>query len=143
MSNVLGMMIEILVAALLMITIGYCYLLNKRLTRLRNDEQSLKATISELITATEIAERAIGGLKVTVRECDQDLGPQISAASELSERLRKQTETGELLLSRLTRIAMASRGRDEPAMPEVTPARSLVEAAEAFSDRIRVRRAAA
>jgi hypothetical protein len=137
------MMIEMLVAALLAITIGYCYLLNKRLTRLRSDEQSLKATIAELITATEIAERAIGGLKETVRECDHDLGPQIGAASELSERLRKQTEGAELVLTRLSRIVMAGRGRGEPLMPEPTQARSLVEAAEAFSDRIRVRSAAA
>ena len=53
-------------------------LLNKRLKILKADEQSLKATISELITATEIAERAIGGLKVTVRECDENLGSQLS-----------------------------------------------------------------
>lgn len=143
MSHFLGMMIEILVATLLAITIGYCYLLNKRLMRLRSDEQSLKATIAELITATEIAERAIGGLKETVRECDHDLGPQIGAASELSERLRRQTEGAELVLTRLSRIVMAGRGRGEPVMPEMTPARSLVEAAEAFSDRIRVRSAAA
>jgi hypothetical protein len=138
-----GMMIETLVAALLAVTIGYCYILNKRLTCLRSDEQSLKATISELITATEIAERAIGGLKVTVRECDNDLGPQLAAASELSERLCHQTEGAELVLTRLSRIVMAGRGRGEPAMPDMTPARSLVEAAEAFSDRIRVRSAAA
>jgi len=50
---------------LLMVTIGYCMLLNKRLKRLKADEHSLKATIAELITATEIAERAIGGLKHT------------------------------------------------------------------------------
>ena len=142
MSNLFGMMIESLVAALLAITIGYCYLLNKRLMRLRADEQSLKATIGELITATEIAERAIAGLKETARDCDRDLGPQLAGASELSERLRKQSEDGEMLLSRLTRIAMAGRGRSD-AMPELTPARSLAEAAEAFSERIRVRSVAA
>ena len=63
MSNNSGMMIESVVAVLLTVTIGYCVILNKRLRRLKADEMSLKATISELITATEIAERAIGGLK--------------------------------------------------------------------------------
>jgi hypothetical protein len=77
-----------------------------------------------------------------VRECDHDLGPQIGAASELSERLRRQTEGAELVLTRLSRIVMAGRGRGEPPMPEMT-SRSLVDAAEAFSDRIRVRSAAA
>ncbi len=61
MSHSLGIVIESLVAVLLMLTIGYCALLNNRLKRLKADEHSLKATIAELITATEIAERAIGG----------------------------------------------------------------------------------
>ncbi|HXW29482.1 MAG TPA: chemotaxis protein, partial [Xanthobacteraceae bacterium] len=57
MSNALGLAIESLVAILLLLTISYCILLNSRLKRLKADEQALKATISELITATEIAER--------------------------------------------------------------------------------------
>ena len=35
MSHVLGLAIESLVAVLLMLTIGYCWLLNKRLQRLK------------------------------------------------------------------------------------------------------------
>jgi hypothetical protein len=54
-----GLTIEILVALLLMLTIYYCFTLNRRLDRLRADEHSLKGTIAELITATEIAERAV------------------------------------------------------------------------------------
>ena len=60
MSHSLGIIIESLVAVLLMLTIGYCMLLNKRLQRLKADEHSLKATIAELITATEIAVLEIG-----------------------------------------------------------------------------------
>ena len=77
MSHSLGIVIESLVAALLILTIGYCMLLNTRLKRLKADEQSLKATIGELITVTEIAERAIGGLKHTVRDVNENLGSQI------------------------------------------------------------------
>ena len=77
MSHSFGIVIESLVAVLLVITIGYCMLLNKRLKRLKADEHSLKATIGELITATEIAERAIGGLKHTVRDVNENLGSQL------------------------------------------------------------------
>ena len=63
MSNGFGMIIDGLVAFLLILTIGYCMMLNSRLKLLKADEQSLRATISELVTATEIAERAIGGLE--------------------------------------------------------------------------------
>jgi Domain of unknown function (DUF6468) len=68
MSHSIGVAIESLVAILLILTIAYCILLNRRLKRLKADEHSLKATIAELITATEIAERAIGGLKHAVRD---------------------------------------------------------------------------
>ena len=84
MSNALGLAIESLVAILLLLTISYCILLNSRLKRLKADEQALKATISELITATEIAERAIAGLKLTVRDCDQTLGERLRAAERFS-----------------------------------------------------------
>ena len=84
MSHVLGLAIESLVTVLLMLTIGYCWLLNKRLQRLKADEHSLKATIAELITATEIAERAIGGLKHAVRDVNENLGNQLDAATLMS-----------------------------------------------------------
>jgi hypothetical protein len=134
--------IESLVTVLLMLTIGYCMLLNKRLKRLKADEQSLKATIGELITATEIAERAIGGLKHTVRDVNENLGNQIVTATELSRHLSKQLTEGDAVLRRLSRIALAARPASaqeiEPAEQSVpTDARSVAAAARAFSERRR------
>ena len=94
MSHSFGIVIEGLVAVLLMMTIGYCMLLNKRLKRLKADEHSLKATIGELITATEIAERAIGGLKHTVRDVNENLGNQLTAAAQLSQQLKTAARRG-------------------------------------------------
>ena len=88
MSNGLGLMIESLVAVLLLLTIGFCLVLNRRLKKLKADEQALKGTISELITATEIAERAIAGLKMTVRDCDQNLGDRLKAGESARARTR-------------------------------------------------------
>ena len=56
MNNGIGMMINGVVAILLVLTIGYCMLLNRRLSLLKSDEHSLRATISELVMATDIAE---------------------------------------------------------------------------------------
>jgi hypothetical protein len=137
MNHTLGLLIESLVAALLMLTIGYCFLLNKRLVRLRADEQSLKATIAELITATEIAERAIGGLKVTVRECDENLGGKLASAGELSSRLTQQINQGEEVVRRLGRIAMAARPPAPQADNQTGSAKALAAAAEAFAERKR------
>jgi hypothetical protein len=138
MSHSLGIAIESLVAVLLMLTIGYCILLNRRLKRLKADEHSLKATIAELITATEIAERAIGGLKHTVRDVNENLGNQLTSAAQMSQQLKKQLAEGENIFRRLSRIAIAARPPEPaPAAPTVSPAKAVAAAAQAFSERRR------
>ena len=139
MNHSLGVVIETLVAILLVLTIGYCMLLNRRLKRLKADEHSLKATIAELITATEIAERAIGGLKHTVRDVNVNLGNQLSSAADMSQQLKKQLAEGDNIIRRLSRIAIAARpaGAPEPAEPRVSSAKAVAAAAQAFSDRRR------
>jgi chromosome segregation ATPase len=136
MSHSLGIAIESLVAILLMLTIGYCMLLNSRLKRLKADEHSLKATIAELITATEIAERAIGGLKHTVRDVNENLGNQLNAATEMSAQLKKQLAEADNVVRRLSKIAIAARPPEpEPEAPRVSAAKAVAAAAQAFSDR--------
>ncbi len=139
MSHAFGIAIESLVAILLLLTIGYCMLLNSRLQRLKADEHSLKATIAELITATEIAERAIGGLKHTVRDVNENLGNQLTSAAQLSLQLKKQLSEGDNVIRRLSRIVVAARPapEPEPAAPRVSTARAVAAAAQAFSDRRR------
>jgi hypothetical protein len=139
MSHSFGIAIESLVAILLMLTIGYCILLNARLKRLKADEHSLKATIAELITATEIAERAIGGLKLTVRDVNENLGSQLTSAAELSLQLKKQLAEGDAVFRRLSRIAIAARPASEPeaAAPKISAAQAVAAAAQAFSERRR------
>ena len=137
MNHVFGLAIESLVAVLLLLTIGYCMLLNSRLKRLKADEQSLKATIGELITATEIAERAIGGLKHTVRDVNENLGSQITAATDLTQQLAYQLSEGDAVLRRLSKIATAARP-PKPSVPAAdVSARALALAAQAFSERMR------
>ena len=140
MSHSIGIVIESLVAALLMLTIGYCMLLNKRLKLLKADEHSLKATIAELITATEIAERAIGSLKHTVRDVNEHLGDKIASATDISEQLKKQLLEGDNVLRRLSKIAIAARSpaaEPAPAPAPASPAKTLLEAAQAFTERRR------
>ena len=157
MNHSLGLMIETLVAILLLLTIAYCMLLNKRLQRLKADEHSLKAVIAELITATEIAERAIGGLKHTVRDVNENLGAQLEFATQMSEQLRRQLGEADNVVRRLTKIAIAARpqapseieptrdivrevARDAPSQDSptrVSSAKAVAAAAQAFSERRR------
>ena len=108
-----GFMIESLVAVLLLLTITYCVILNNRLKRLKADEQSLKATIAELITATEIAERAVAGLKTTAHECDDTLGERLRNADQTCAELSRQIKAGDVLIKRLSRIVAAGARADE------------------------------
>jgi hypothetical protein len=135
-SHLFGIVIESLVAALLMLTIGYCMLLNKRLKLLKADEHSLKATIGELITATEIAERAIGSLKLTVRDVNEHLGNKIASATDMSEQLKQQLVESDNVLRRLTKIAVAARPPAAEA-PKESTTKTLLEAAQAFTERRR------
>jgi hypothetical protein len=152
MSHSLGIVIESLVAVLLMLTIAYCILLNSRLKRLKADEHSLKAVIAELITATEIADRAFGGLKHTVRDVIENLGSQLDAATEMASQLGRQLGECDNVVRRLSKITSAARPsqQDQPQLqqpqqsaaapvtpPRVSHAQAVAAAAQAFSDRRR------
>ncbi len=161
MSNGLGVIVEMLVAILLALTIIYCISLNRRLKLLKADEQSLRATISELVTATEIAERAIAGLKLTVQECEAGLGERLRSADRFTADLDRSVAAGQQLLDRLTRIvvagsnvsaearpkARASSAPPAPPMPRAARpvaepprgAQAVAAAAQAFAERLRVK----
>ena len=138
MSNGLGLMIESLVAILLLLTICFCLVLNGRLKKLKADEQALKGTISELITATEIAERAIAGLKLTVRDCDQNLSDRLRVGESLARELGGQVDSGKQILAQLAKITLAARPQ-EPVAPPMPAAQAMAQAASAFAARARQR----
>lgn len=137
MSYHYGYLVETMVSVLLLLTILYCVRLNKQLRLLKADEQSLRATISELITATEIAERAIGGLKSTMRDGEQTLNQRLDRSEQLSADIERQLKAGDELLAKLTRIAGAGR-MAEPRAP-VPDAKAVAAAAQAFAERTRAR----
>ena len=146
MSYGFGLMIESLVAVLLLLTISFCVVLNGRLKKLKADEQALKGTIAELITATEIAERAIAGLKMTVRDCDQNLSDRLRVGEALVRELGLKLEAGHDVLRQLTQIALAARPGSEAAAakpaapkPPTHDAQATAQAASAFAARARQR----
>jgi hypothetical protein len=132
-----GFLVETMVSILLLLTILYCVRLNKQLRLLKADEQSLRATISELVTATEIADRAIAGLKSTLQEGAQALTERLNRGELLTAELDLHLTAGNQLLARLVRIAGVSRPAGEP--PAVQDAKAVAAAAQAFADRTRSR----
>jgi len=139
-ANFYGLVIECLVAVLLLLTIGYCLILNRRLARLRADAGSFKATIAELVSATDRAERAIAGLKLTVRDCDDTLGERLRASEAVRQGLGDELSRGEQLLSRIARIVAAAQ---EARRPQVEPqANENTQALEPAGEMLIRRRAA-
>ena len=162
MSNGMGMMIETLVAILLMFTIGYCMKLNRRLKVLKADEHALRATIAELVTATDMAERAIAGLKITARECDIGLGDRLIRGEGLCADLDRRLVVAKQVLEYLpasraaTAAAPAPRGDEatqpvlplppapsaaplSPLKPPVADPQAIAAAAQAFAERLRAK----
>ena len=137
MSSHYGVLVETMVSVLLLLTILYCVRLNKQLRLLKADEQSLRATISELVTATEIADRAISGLKSTMQQGEQALSERLERGEVLSAELDLHLTAGDQLLARLMRIAGVSQ--PPPESPAIQNANAVAAAAQAFADRTRSR----
>jgi hypothetical protein len=139
MSNILPFMTETLVAALLAVTIGYCWLLNRRLRLLSDDHGALRTTIGDLAGATQHAERAILGLREAMKQCDGELAERLGRAERLSIDLAAQLHAGEELMRRVAAVAeigrtAAPKAEAAPALPARAPSSTLL-AARAFQER--------
>jgi hypothetical protein len=144
----LGMAIELAVAGLLVLTIAYCTILNRRLIRLRSDEAVLRATIAELITATEIAERAVMSLKATADDCELSLGARLLKAEAATAELDRGIAEGGEIVRRIGAIVGASMPAGEaaratspvapplPPQPREPTARTLQAAAQEAAERL-------
>lgn len=135
-----GLLIEGLVIVLLIATISYCALLSSRLKRLKSEESALRSTIAELLTATELAERAIRGLKVTANEHQKTLGMRVRDGERLNVELHEKLEQGEQLVERLIAITQAAKPLPTPrratTRPTISNPRSVSEMATQATERI-------
>jgi hypothetical protein len=148
MSTFVTLLADFLVAVLLVATIVSSVGLSRRITRLKADEVAMRATIGELMHATETAERAIAGLRTTLGDCDRTLADRLRTAERYAADLASQVEAGEVVLGRIAQIVDASRhvaglgqpgprnGKGEPpSSPQHEQLKAAVVAAQALADR--------
>jgi hypothetical protein len=131
---------DVLVACLLVATIVTCYVLAKRIERLKADESSMRQTIGALISATDTAERAIAGLKLTLGDCDRTLAERLRTAERYAADLAAQIEAGQTVMDRIGQIVSAASmvaPKAEPASekPAVSRMASAADAAAAIRAR--------
>ncbi len=114
----MGFAVEALVTVLLGVTVWYCFMLDKRLRRFRADEKGMRQTVVDLALATERAEGAISGLRSVLTEADGSLVQRLRSAEAFTRELDAQLKSGDLVLSRISKIVASSRqaaGNDNPA----------------------------
>ena len=124
---------DALVACLLVATIITCFVLSKRIERLKADESAMRQTIGALISATDTAERAIAGLKLTLGDCDRTLAERLQTAERYAADLAQQIEAGQTVMERIGQIVGAAAmvaAKPEPA-PEKPALSRMASAADA------------
>jgi hypothetical protein len=104
-----GMIVETLVAILLAVTIGYCIVLNERLKRLHSDRDELRQMVTDLVSATTLADAAIKELKATAVEADLTLTARLEEAERFGVELAYHVNAGQSVLERIARITTAAR----------------------------------
>lgn len=109
MSPFIAMAADLLIAVLLVATILTCLRLSRRMAALKSDETAMRATIGELMAATDAAERAISGLRLVVGEGDRNVSERLRVAERCAADLNARVAAGEGVIARLEQIASASR----------------------------------
>jgi hypothetical protein len=120
----LTLIADVLVATLLIATIGYVSLLNRRLGVLREDKAKLEELIRGLTSASESARAGIAGLKEASGEIGKELQKRIAAGQALREDLTYLIERGGSVADRLEGTIRARRetqtrpsGEERPSEP--------------------------
>jgi hypothetical protein len=115
-----GMIVEGSVSVLLMVTIGYCVVLNSRLKRLHADRDTLRQMVTDLVQATDLANSAVKELKTTAVEADLVLNARLEEAERFGVQLANHVAAGQSLMERIAKITSVAQAR-EPLMPAEQP----------------------
>lgn len=124
MTSFLMLIAEVLVAILLVATVVTSVRLSRRITRMQADETAMRATVVELMKATETAERAIAGLRTTLGDCEKTLADRLRVAERYASDLAEQVEAGESVMNRMMSIVDSSRqavGAPQPQPQAIAP----------------------
>ncbi len=102
MMEIAGMVLDAVVAGLLVATIIYCMVLDRRIRSFKAEQKLLSGLVGDLNSATKNAEEAVAGLKVSSQAAQGDLGGKLSKARSLSDELAFMVETGSNIAARLS-----------------------------------------
>lgn len=117
---------DAVVALLLIATIGYSILLNRRLGMVRNDREKFEVLVRNLSAASQRAEAAVTNLRVTADDLSRRLDKKVEEAKALSDDLTYMIERGGAIADKLANQIRAGRDALKPDFqPEPKPAPKL------------------
>lgn len=122
--------LDVVVGALLVATIGYCIMLNRKLTALRRNESELRKVLTQFAAAAERAEAGVALLKKAGREAASTLTDQISEARAMRDDLAFVTERGDRMFSTLRERLERPAARKPDAAPPDAPAENKLTRSE-------------
>jgi Flp pilus assembly protein TadB len=97
----LSMIVEVTLAVLLAATLICCFSLDRRLKRLRTDQESLNGTVHALNAAVINAGASVAKLRAATAEADKTLGGKVTSARALVDELSLLTAACERIATRL------------------------------------------
>jgi hypothetical protein len=113
----LSIVVELLLSVLLLATICYCAVLERRLSALRKGQDGLKDTIGSLNAAIVAAGESMRALKASASGAAQTLDERITRARGMIDELSLLTSSGERIADRIDKSAAP-----KPTMNGATPA---------------------
>ncbi|MDQ7017863.1 MAG: DUF6468 domain-containing protein [Robiginitomaculum sp.] len=108
---------EILLAFLLLVTVFYCWRLDRRLNALRNGQDGMREAVTDLIKATSQAEACIQGLRDTAGQSSVELDARITKAQKLAADLQRLSRQSRLTSPPVNSMPRASNTSAAPRTP--------------------------
>lgn len=115
----IGMLVEGMVSALLVVTIVYCLILNRKLNALRADQTKLREVIQALDRSTRNAENIIGELRETASSTQEELDGRIDHARSMADRLNSGIKDADVYMNKMS--VMSRLGHSRPEQRQATP----------------------
>ena len=122
MSISIGLILDGLVALLLVVTLFYCFALNRRLRDLRSGQDGMRDLINALNEATNRAQTSITQLKGAGESVAAHLQEDVAKARSLADELSLMVETGNNIADRLSGTASKATAAGEVQLKELRAA---------------------
>jgi hypothetical protein len=103
----LSLAIELALSALLVATLIYCALLERRLRAVRQGQENLKSTIGDLNASLATAGASLRALQAAAGSVGETLDRKLSVARATIDELSLLTASGERIASRMERTVEA------------------------------------